>query len=138
MEGGPDAGSGETSPGTGLLGGVDPAGPHLSRGRGGQDQQRSGPDSPLRLGSREDRSAASGPAVRVGDGKCPETDRILVAQLAGEARHHAKWRELGEDEEVAAMAELRALADGRAGDLSAEVAGGLEEFSVGETFRLDA
>ena len=74
----------------------------------------------------------------MGDGKCPETDRILVAQLAGEARHHAKWRELGEDEEVAAMAELRALADGRAGDLSAEVAGGLEEFSVGETFRLDA
>ncbi len=48
-------------------------------------------------------------------GKCPETDRILVAQLAGEARHHAKWRELGEDEEAAAVAEPRALAGGRAG-----------------------
>ena len=48
-------------------------------------------------------------------GKCPETDRILVAQLAGEARHHAKWRELGEDEETAAVAEFRALAGGRAG-----------------------
>jgi hypothetical protein len=36
------------------------------------------------------------------------------------------------------MAELRALAGGRAGDLPAAVAGGLEEFSVGETFRLDA
>ena len=48
-------------------------------------------------------------------GKCPGTDRILVAQLAGEARHHAKWRELGEDEEAAAVAGLRALAGGRAG-----------------------
>jgi len=47
-------------------------------------------------------------------GKCPETDRILVAQLAGEARHHAKC-ELGEDEETAAVAEFRALAGGRAG-----------------------
>lgn len=45
-------------------------------------------------------------------GKCPETDRILVAQLAGGARHHAKWRELTEDEETAAVAELRALAGG--------------------------
>ena len=48
-------------------------------------------------------------------GKCPDTDRILVAQLAGEARHHAKWRELGEDEETAAVAEFRALAGGRPG-----------------------
>ena len=70
-------------------------------------------------------------------GKCPGTDRILVAQLAGEARHHAKWRELGEDEETAAVAELCAFAGGR-GDLLAEVAGVLEEFSVGETFGLDA
>ena len=39
------------------------------------------------------------------------------------------------------MADLRALADGRAagrGDLLAEVARVLEEFSVGETFLLDA
>ena len=62
---------------------------------------------------------------------------ILVAQLAGEARHHAKWRELTEDEETAAVAELRGLAGGR-DDLLAEVAGVLEEFSVGETFLLDA
>jgi hypothetical protein len=48
-------------------------------------------------------------------GKCPETGRILVAQLAGEARHHAKWHELTGDEETAAVAELRALAGGRAG-----------------------
>jgi hypothetical protein len=29
--------------------------------------------------------------------------------------HHAKWRELSEDEETAAVAEFRALAGGRAG-----------------------
>ncbi len=64
-------------------------------------------------------------------GKCPETDRILVAQLAGEAWHHATWRELGGDEETAAMAGLRALLGGRAGCLLAGVAGVLEEFPVG-------
>ena len=49
-------------------------------------------------------------------GKCPETCRILVAQFAGEARHYATWRELGEEEEeTAAVAELRALVGGRAG-----------------------
>ena len=60
-----------------------------------------------------------------------------MAQLADEARHHAKWRELGKDDKTAAMAELHALAGGR-GDLAAEVAGLLEEFSTGEAFRLDA
>jgi len=40
-------------------------------------------------------------------------DRILVAQLTGEARHHARWRPLTGDEEAAALAELRALAAGR-------------------------
>ena len=54
------------------------------------------------------------------------------------ARHHAKWRELTEQEETAAVAEFRALAGGRPGVLLAEVAGVLEDFSVGETFRLDA
>lgn len=49
-------------------------------------------------------------------------DRILVAQLTGEARHRARWRELSSDEETAAVAELRELAGGRA-DLLAEVAG---------------
>ena len=44
----------------------------------------------------------------------PDSDRILVAQLTGEARHHAKWRELTEAEEAAAVAELRELAAGRA------------------------
>jgi hypothetical protein len=38
-----------------------------------------------------------------------ETDRILVAQLTGTARHHARWRELTEAEESAAAAELREL-----------------------------
>jgi hypothetical protein len=61
----------------------------------------------------------------------PEADRILVAQLTGEARHHAKWRPLTEDEEAVALAELRALAAGRA-DLLAEVAGIFEGTSEGE------
>jgi hypothetical protein len=45
-------------------------------------------------------------------------DRILVAQLTGEARHRARWHELTEDEEAAAVAERT--------DLLAEVAGILE------------
>src|SRR5712692_2404806 len=61
----------------------------------------------------------------------PEADRILVAQLTGEARHHAKWRPLTEDEEAAAVAGLRELAGGRA-DLLAEVAGIFEGTSEGE------
>ena len=52
----------------------------------------------------------------------PQADRILVAQLTGESRHRARWRELTEDEEAGALAELQALAGGRA-DLLAEVAG---------------
>jgi hypothetical protein len=42
-----------------------------------------------------------------------DTDRILVAQLTGEARHRARWRPLTGEEEAAALAELRALAAGR-------------------------
>ena len=57
--------------------------------------------------------------------KRPQADRILVAQLTGEAGHHAKWRDLTEAEEAAAVAALRELAGGRA-DLLAEVAGILE------------
>jgi len=60
-----------------------------------------------------------------------DTDRILVAQLTGEARHRARWRPLTEDEEAAALAELRTLAAGRA-DLLAEVAGIFEGTSAGE------
>jgi hypothetical protein len=63
--------------------------------------------------------------------KRPEADRILVAQLTGEARHRARWRELTGDEEAAAVAELRDLAAGRA-DLLAEVAGLLEGASAEE------
>jgi hypothetical protein len=58
-------------------------------------------------------------------------DRLLVAELTGEARHHAKWRPLTADEEAAAVAALRELAAGRA-DLLAEVAGILEGASEGE------
>jgi len=54
-----------------------------------------------------------------------------VAQLTGEARHHAKWRSLTEEEEAVALAELRALAAGRT-DLLAEVAGIFEGTSEGE------
>ena len=57
--------------------------------------------------------------------KRPQPDRLLVAELFGEARHHAKWRELSSDEEATALAELRKLAGDRA-DLLAEVAGILE------------
>jgi hypothetical protein len=60
-----------------------------------------------------------------------QADRILVAQLTGEARHRAKWRPLTAAEEGAAVAELRALAGGRA-DLLAEVAGIFEGTSEGE------
>ena len=60
----------------------------------------------------------------------PNRDRILVAQLTGEAGHHARWRELTEAEHAAAVAELRELAAGRV-DLLAEVAGILEGASEG-------
>jgi hypothetical protein len=60
-----------------------------------------------------------------------QANRILVAQLTGEARHRAKWRPLTGDEEAAAVAALRELAGGRA-DLLAEVAGILEGASEGE------
>jgi hypothetical protein len=63
--------------------------------------------------------------------KRPGADRVLVAQLTGEARHRARWRELTDDEEAAAVAALRDLAGGRA-DLLAEVAGILEGTSEGE------
>jgi len=70
--------------------------------------------------------------MRMGDHRLrPQADRILVAQLTGEARHHAKWRPLTEQEEAVALAELRALAAGRA-DLLAEVAGIFEGTSEGE------
>ena len=61
----------------------------------------------------------------------PEADRLLVAEIYGEARYRARWRELGSDEEDAAVAALRELAGGRA-DLLAEVAGILEGTSEGE------
>jgi hypothetical protein len=60
-----------------------------------------------------------------------QADRILVAQITGEARHRAKWVNLTETEEAEALAELRALAGGRA-DLLAEVAGIFEGTSEGE------
>ena len=63
--------------------------------------------------------------------KRPAADRILVAEIWGEARCRARWRELSSDEESAAVAELRSLAGGRA-DLLAEVAGVLEGVSEGE------
>jgi hypothetical protein len=65
------------------------------------------------------------------DHRGAEPDRLLVAQLTGEARHGARWRPLTEDEEAAALAELRALAEGLA-DLLAEVAGIFEGTSEGE------
>ena len=63
--------------------------------------------------------------------KRPQPDRLLVAEIYGEARHRARWRDLSSEEETAAVAELRQLADGRA-DLLAEVAGIFEGTSEGE------
>jgi hypothetical protein len=63
--------------------------------------------------------------------KRPQADRILVAQLTGEARHRARWRPLIGDEEGEALAELRELAGGRV-DLLAEVAGLFRGTSEGE------
>jgi hypothetical protein len=54
--------------------------------------------------------------------KRPQADRLLIAKLFGEARHHARWRDLTADEQAAAVAALRELAGGR-GDLLTEVAG---------------
>ena len=61
----------------------------------------------------------------------PQADRLLVAELYGEARRQARWRELSSEEETAAVAELRTLASGRA-DLLAEAAGIFEGTSEGE------
>jgi hypothetical protein len=61
----------------------------------------------------------------------PQADRILIAQLTGEARHRSRWRALTEDEEAAAVAALVVLAAGRT-DLLAEVAGIFEGGSEGE------
>ena len=63
--------------------------------------------------------------------KRPHADRLLIAEIWGEARRRARWRELSSDEEAAAVAELRELAGGRA-DLLAEVAGVLEGTREGE------
>ena len=56
---------------------------------------------------------------------------MLVAEIFGEARHHARWRPLTEAAETAAVAGLRVLAGGR-NDLPAEVAGICEGTSEGE------
>ena len=63
--------------------------------------------------------------------KRPRADRILVAEIWGEARHRAGWQELTGEERAAAVAELRKVAGGRADPL-AEVAGILEGTSEGE------
>ena len=59
----------------------------------------------------------------------PAADGLLVAQLTGTARH-ARWRDLTQDEQAAAVRELRDLAAGRA-DLLAQVAGIFEGASEG-------
>ena len=56
---------------------------------------------------------------------------MLVAELTGEARHHARWRPLTAEEEAAAVSEFRALADGRT-DLLTEVCGVLLGFHEGD------
>ncbi len=66
----------------------------------------------------------------------PDPDRLIAAKLCGAARHHARWRDLTEQETAAAVAELRELAEGRAG-LLAEQAGiliGCSEGTLDEPF----
>ena len=63
--------------------------------------------------------------------KRPQADRLLVAELYGEERRRARWRDLSLEEETVAVAGLRTLAGGRA-DLLAEVAGIFEGTSEGE------
>jgi hypothetical protein len=63
--------------------------------------------------------------------KRPQADRLLIAEIWGEARRRARWRELSSAEEFVAVTGLRELAGGRA-DLLAEVAGVLEGTSEGE------
>jgi hypothetical protein len=71
------------------------------------------------------------PGLMDQDHLAADADRILVAQLTGEARHRARWRDLTDDEQAAAVTELRELAGGRS-DLLAEVAGLFEGTSEGE------
>jgi hypothetical protein len=54
--------------------------------------------------------------------------RLLVAELTGEARHHARWRDPSEEETAAAVRELREITRGREDGpaLLAQVAGILE------------
>lgn len=63
--------------------------------------------------------------------KRPQADRLLIAEIWGEARRRARWRDLSDDEETAAVTALRELAGDRT-DLLAEVAGVLEGTSEGE------
>ncbi len=63
--------------------------------------------------------------------KTPQAGQILISQLHGEAKHHARWRELTEDEHAAAVDAIRELAGGRA-DLLAHVAGILEGAGEGQ------
>src|SRR5260370_5532992 len=50
----------------------------------------------------------------------PNPGRLIAAVLRGTAEHHAKCHGLTEGETVAAVAELQALAGGRAGDVKAQ------------------
>jgi hypothetical protein len=61
----------------------------------------------------------------------PDPDRILAAQLTGTARQHPRWRELAQDEQDAAVTELRELVDGRA-DVLAQLAEIFEDTFDGE------
>jgi hypothetical protein len=59
------------------------------------------------------------------------SDRIIVAELTGEAQRHAGWEPPDDETTAAAVAELRDIAGGRT-DLLAEVAGIFLGTSEGE------
>src|SRR5580704_17327335 len=66
--------------------------------------------------------------IRMGDQRPrPEADRILVAQLTGEARHRAKWRPLTEDEEDEPLARSAARLCRMAGADADAIPGWIEE-----------
>ena len=65
--------------------------------------------------------------------RCPltDTDQIIVAWLQAAASRHTIWRDPEGDARLAAIAELRRLADGRA-DLLTWAAGLIRSYSTGE------
>ena len=83
---GPDSRQRGDQPEPGLLRDADPAGPHLRRGRGGEDQQRPGPDGPG-TGRRPRRTGP--PAAGPGRGRTTGPRSAAGAGRGGAGAVHA-------------------------------------------------